>query len=120
MRGRISFLPLLLLLGVIGLLNGCGGGTINIPAPITVTLSTGSNITVQEGQSITITASITSDTTGAGLSWSIIPVTGCGTYLLSNDTTLTYTAPLTSCTVTVRATSIADPSKTASTLITVE
>jgi hypothetical protein len=113
----------LLLVGVGGLAIGCGGGSSgSVTSAIAVTLSTAPTVTLQTGGKLTITASIANDTTGAGLAWSIVPVTGCGSYLVVSDTTVVYSAPTSlaaSCTATVKATSFADDSKSASVEITV-
>jgi hypothetical protein len=125
MATMMSFARRLGVLALIGLLAGCGGGSTSVSiSPIDVTLSTGSAVTLQTGATLNITATITNDTTEAGLAWTLLPVTGCGFYQANSDTAVTYVAPTTAppapCTATIRATAKADASKTASVAITVQ
>ncbi|MGD0832350.1 MAG: putative Ig domain-containing protein, partial [Terracidiphilus sp.] len=95
-------------------LSGCGGGA----APVSVAL-TSSVATVDGSDATTLTATVTNDRNGAGVSWT---VSGGGTLSDTSAYGATYTAPAPSSsavTATVTVTSIADTSKTASATITV-
>jgi hypothetical protein len=80
------------------------------------------------GQTVTITASVPRDTTGAGVTWVFTPGAGApvppGTFTPTSVTVATYAAPAnvvaTEFTVTIQATSIAFPSETQSVTITIE
>lgn len=101
------------------LLSACGGGSgravITDPVsstttPVVLSTATGS-AQVQAGASLVLTASVTNDTSKAGVTWIL---TGEGT--LTNQTTAsaTYTAPTGfagTLTPVITATSIADPTK---------
>ncbi len=91
----------------------------NSKPPISVAVSASSAQTDQ-GQSVTVTAMITNDSSGRGVSWS---VNGAGS-LQGSGSSITYVAPAPSNnsavqTATVSATSVADPTKTASMQISV-
>lgn len=108
----------LFLVGTLGLLAGCGGGSTPSGVPITVNV-TSSATSLNAGQSATLTATVTNDSSNSGVTWSLSGVGG-----LSNQTssTATYTAP-TSVTsnqiVSITATSVANTSSVGSTQITV-
>ncbi len=80
------------------------------------------------GQTVTITASVPRDTTGAGVTWVFTPGAGApvppGTFTPTSVTVATYAAPLnvvaTEFTVSIQATSIAFPTETQSITITIE
>lgn len=111
-----SFCAVLFPVAMTMLMGGCSSGTL----PISVSLSTSSPTTVDQGQTVEVTAVLNNDTSLKGVSWSL---TGAGT--LSNTTlsSATYNPPTTSLTsaqqATVTATSIAEPSKSASLQLTV-
>ncbi|HXM01093.1 MAG TPA: DUF3443 family protein, partial [Chthoniobacterales bacterium] len=112
-----SFL-VLILIGTLGFLVGCGNNGTPAGVVISITL-TPSSASLNANQSVNITASVANDSSGKGVSWSL---TGAGT--LSNQTTtgVTYTAPATvtsTFVATVVATSIASSTVTASLPITV-
>lgn len=93
---------------------GCGGGT----KPLAISVAATST-TVDGGDSITLTATVTNDKNAGGVNWNL---NGPGT--LSNTTTTgaTYTAPAAtgnSQSATITATSVADASKTYPVSITI-
>ncbi|HXW92573.1 MAG TPA: Ig domain-containing protein [Terriglobales bacterium] len=110
-----------ILIALVGL-PGCGG------SPITITLScsgcTGSPntaATINQGDTLAITANVTNDKTNSGVSWSI--GTSSGSLSSQTTTSVTYVAPaaLTSTTTaTVTATSIANTNVTESLTITID
>ncbi len=82
--------------------------------PISVSLSSSAQA-VDQSQTVNITASVTNDTSGKGVTWNL---TGPGSLSSSTGSSITYTSPTTSLTsaqqVTVTATSVANPTKSAS------
>jgi len=104
---------------------GCNGGSYTPPPPppvITVTISVANNITFLEaGSSVAITAVATGDTSGKGVSWGLSPMTGTLTNITSSS--VTYNAPATppanDIAVTITATSVSDPTKSAAASIDV-
>ena len=94
-------------------LSGCGGSS----APISVSVTASAN-TVDATNAVTLSALVSRDKNGAGVSWS---VSGGGT-IAGSTSSATYTAPAASksaLTVTVTATSIADATKHGTATITV-
>ncbi|MGD0732972.1 MAG: putative Ig domain-containing protein, partial [Terracidiphilus sp.] len=89
-------------------LTGCGGS----PGTVTVTINAPSATSIDPGQSVNLTVTLTNDSSNKGVQWTITCTAGaCG--VLSNNTTtsVTYTAPSTVAaqfTVTITATSIAN------------
>jgi hypothetical protein len=113
-----SFFLVLVLVGTLGFLAGCGGSGTPVGVVTSITISP-SSASVNAGQSVNIVATLVNDSSAKGVSWTL---SGVGT--LSNQTTtgVTYTAPnpvsSTSLPAVVAA-SIATPSVTASTPIVV-
>ncbi|MHB8411803.1 MAG: beta strand repeat-containing protein [Candidatus Acidiferrales bacterium] len=101
---------------------GCGSGyhPNNNPGAISVMItSPASAPTIQQGQTVNITASVANDSYNRGVTWSL---SGQGTLSAQTATTVTYTAPATvaaNITATVTATSMTDTTKTATLTITV-
>lgn len=97
------------------LLVGCGGSS----SPISVSLSAARNA-VDESLSLGITAAIQNDTSQRGLTWSLL---GPGSLSAYSGLSVSYISPSTAIAsaeqVTVKATSVADPTKSASITITV-
>jgi hypothetical protein len=111
-----SFL-VLILIGTLGFLVGCGGNGTPAGVVLSVTL-TPSSATLTGGQSVNIVASVANDSSGKGVSWSL---TGLGTLSAQTTTSATYTAPnpITATSIaTVVATSTASSSVTGSLPIT--
>ena len=114
---------LVLILSGLLLLCGCGG---NPAAVISIALSPSAQVTLDQGQTLNFTVTMTNDTSGEGVSWSISGTscsgTACGTFSSKTTTAATYNAPSTvsaSMTVKVTATSVADTTKSASSTIVV-
>ena len=108
-----------LLCGFIALLtlglSGCGGSS----QAIGVALTPGSTQGIDQGQTISITASVTNDSKSGGVTWT---VSGGGTLSATTTTSATYNAPASvtsAITATVTATSVTDTTKSATLQITV-
>ncbi len=88
--------------------------------PIAVSLSPASGQAIDQSQSLAMTATVTNDTSDKGVTWSLM---GPGSLSSSTGLSVTYASPTTNLTsaqqVTVTATSVADPKKSASLAITV-
>jgi hypothetical protein len=111
-----SFFLVLVLVGTLGFLAGCGGGGTPSGLPITITLTPSGSASVEPGQSLNIGATVTNDSSNQGVSWTL---TGVGKLTNATSTSVTYTAPSpASGSATVVATSIASSSVTASLQIT--
>lgn len=102
-----------------------GSATVTIKSDLRVTLSP-TSVTLTAGQSQSFTAQVAgTGTFNPAVNWSLQGSTcpsSCGT-ISSTATTTTYTAPTsvsTAFTVTLRATSVADPSQSAAATITVQ
>jgi hypothetical protein len=106
------------------LLASCGSG----PGGITIEINSGVSQTIDQGQSLLLTATVGGDTKNLGVTWSL-PTTNtacsgaaCGTLTGSSNFMVTYVGPTnlaTALTVTVEATSIANTSVTKTITITV-
>ncbi len=122
MRLRSVFAPLSLL-GV--LLCGCGGnsGTTTVPTgstPTNIAVSVNPTTTqnVDAGQTVALSAAVANDQGSKGVQWSV--AAGSGTLASTTGATNTYTAPAVAASgVVVTATSVADPTKTASVTVNV-
>jgi len=119
-------LPLVLL--GFGLLCSCTGGGITSAGPslITVTLAPTGATGVDQGQTVSFSATLTSDTSSQGVTWSVSGTgctgSACGTFTNVTSTSATYNAPspiTSSLTVTVTATSVANTGKSASSAVNV-
>ena len=125
LTGPRKTLPLALLsIGLLAaaLASGCGTSG----PPISVSLSPSSPQSVQQGQTVSIMANVANDLSTKGVIWSLsgADCTGAGCGALVNQTidSATYNAPASipsDLAVTVTATSVLDPSKSASIVITV-
>ena len=106
-----------LLLSFVGLLtpllfNGCGSGASSTP-PISVGFINSGPLTIGQGQSFTIVAEVTNDSSGKGVTWNL---TGPGTLTKQTSLSVEYDAPMSvtsNGTATVTAMSVADPTKSA-------
>jgi large repetitive protein len=114
------------LIGVI-YLPGCGGSHITITLTPAGQSACGTNttsscaVTLNQGDSIAISASVANDSTNSGVTWSL----GSSEGTLSSQTTtsVTYVAPdaiTANSTATITATSIANTSVTANVTVTIE
>ncbi len=89
--------------------------TINL-VPISVALAPSTTQTLVQAATLTASATVTNDVNSQGVTWALSPATGRGTLTGSTATTTVYNAPasVTSATsVTLTATSVADPTKSA-------
>ena len=94
--------------------NGSTGTTTNV----TVAVSPSATQTVDAGQTVALTATVTGDSSNRGVTWSL--VNGTGTLSSTTASSIVYTSASASSTpVTVKATSNLDPSKSASATINV-
>jgi hypothetical protein len=123
---HIRFLKSLLLLiglGMIAVLIACGGsgGSSNHNPPPAISVSLGgapSSLLVLN--TVQITATVSNDSAGKGVTWSCTPANACGSFNSSttaSGTPVTYTAPIVvpSSKVVITATSVSDTTKSAST-----
>jgi len=117
---------------VIFLFTNCGGGSSSPASPSSaspqpsVTISPGAQQSVDAGQTVNFTASVSNDSNSQGVSWSIsgsgCSGNACGTFTNTIRTAATYNAPSSvssPLTVTVKATSVAKSSVSASSMVTV-
>ena len=88
--------------------------------PISISLMPSSTQGIDQSQTLSITATVINDTSARGVSWSLA---GAGSLSSSTSSSVTYNSPTTNVSsaqqVTVTATCVADPTKTASLQITV-
>jgi len=100
---------------LLSLLNGCGGGK-QQPPSIAVSV-TPSSVSLDDGQSKVITATVSNDTASAGVTWAL---SGAGTLSGQTATSVTFSAPTSggATTATITATSVSDGTKKASVTIT--
>ena len=90
--------------------------TINAASGITVSLS-GVPTSLATGGTASITATVANDTANGGVSWSCTPAGSCGSFssnTSASGTAVTYTAPSTAGSVTIKATSVTDDAQSAS------
>lgn len=115
-RVRHCFALFLLLLILIAM-TGCSGSS---KPPIAVSLSPAAAQGIDQSQTLNVSATVSNDTSGSGVSWAL---TGPGSLSTSTTSSVTYNAPTTNVTsaeqATVTATSLADGAKSASLQITV-
>ncbi len=116
-----SFL-VLVVVGTIGLLVGCGGSSTPKGVPVTITLNP-TSASIHAGQTVNIVATVSNDSSGQGVTWSLSGVSGGGDSLTSvTATSATYNAPAkvtSNLIATVTATSAASSGVSASLQITV-
>ncbi len=105
-------------LAAVMVVSGCGGGSAPGPA-ISVSVSP-SGQAVDQSMSVTVQAAVTNDTSSKGVTWKL---SGPGSLSGTSGPSVSYASPSTSITsaeqATVTATSVADPTKSASVQITV-
>ncbi len=108
---RLLLATLSLLLGFVAF--GCGGSS------ITISLNPSGSQTINEGQTLTITATVLNDSSNQGVTWSL---SGVGSLSSQTKTSVIYLAPASvssATTVTVTATSVANTGVTNKLAITV-
>lgn len=95
--------------------------------PISITLTPSSAQSVQQGQTVSVSATVANDTSNKGVTWTLSGAVcsgaACGSLTNQSATSVTYNAPTSiplDLKVTVTATSAANPSKSASVAITVQ
>lgn len=105
------------LVGTLGFLGGCGGGT---PAGVAVTIALNpTSASIHAGQTVNIVATVSNDSSTKGVTWTL---SGVGTLTSITATSATYNAPATvtsNSVATVTATSAASSGVSASLQITV-
>src|ERR1017187_9435686 len=96
---------------------GCGGGKPAAPV-MSVSLSPSTQTAMDQGQTLSYTATVANDSGGSGVSWSMSGTTctgtACGTFSGKTTSGATYNAPTpvsSNMTVKVTATSVADSTK---------
>ncbi|MGB0034149.1 MAG: Ig domain-containing protein [Candidatus Acidiferrales bacterium] len=125
LRGRwlAVALPLICIGLLLVSLSGCGGGS---GAAITIEISPNIAQSVDQGQSLNFTATLANDTNSQGVTWTITGTgcagAGCGTLTNVTTSSVTFVAPpaISATTVaTLKASSVANTSVTASVTITI-
>jgi hypothetical protein len=96
------------------------------PPAISVSLTPSAQAKIDQGQTLSFTATVSNDSSNKGVTWAVsgAPCSGvaCGTFANSTTSAATYNAPTSvsaNMTVAVQATSIADTTKSASTAVVV-
>ena len=127
-RLRRTLSPFLIALSIAAM-SGCGGGGgggPTPPPPIFVSLTPFNQTTLDQGQNANFAATVANDSSNKGVTWSVsgTSCTGSACGILSNTTatTATYNAPTqvsSNLTVSVKATSVADSTKSASSTVMV-
>jgi dienelactone hydrolase len=100
---------------------GCGGSS-SAPPPAIGVAVTPSSAAVQPGQTVALSAMVNNDSSNRGVNWALSPASGGGTLINVTSTSAIYKAPSSAVGDTnakVTATAAADPSKFASSSITV-
>jgi hypothetical protein len=114
------------------LITGCGGGATApvssnpITPQLSVAISPGTQQSIDQEQSVRFTASVSNDTSGQGVSWSLAGTgcsgNSCGTFSNTSKTETTYNAPggvSSAMSVTVKASSVAKNTASASATVVV-
>lgn len=116
------FNPKTILLGITAaaamLLAACGSGP-----SLQVKMSTAPPSSATVNQTALIAATVSSDSSNAGVDWSCTPAATCGTFTpahTASGATTVYQAPDTAGSVTITAKSTKTPAKTASSTVTVD
>lgn len=96
-----------------------------VPLTVTITTPATSPVSVNEGSTQPLVATVLGDVANAGITWALNPTT-CGTLsttaAVSSGTSVTFTAPaptVAACSVTATATSVSDHTKTANVTLNV-
>jgi len=114
---RVAYLTAGWFIGAV--LSGCSGGSHTPPPDISVSFSGANSATIQQGQSVTITAVVTGDPSGKGVTWAL---SGPGSLSKEMSTSVEYDAPASvtsNQSATIAATALADSSKSAAFAATV-
>ncbi len=100
-------------LAILMMVGGCSSGS----APVAVSLSTGATQAMDQGQTMSVSATVLHDGQNAGVTWTIASGPGA----LSNPlaTSVTYSANGATGTAVIMATSVKDKTKTATVTVTV-
>jgi hypothetical protein len=113
-------ISLLFTVGLIAVSLGCTGTSTGKSTPVAVTMGAAPTSTFVN-DTTPVTATVANDSANAGVTWSCTPAGTCGAFssaTSASGTAVTYTAPATvpASTVVITATSVTDPTKSASTL----
>ena len=117
----------LILLGAL-FVCGCGGGgsSTKVAPVISVSLTPSGQTSIDQGQTLSYTATVTNDSSQAGVTWSMsgptCTGTACGTFTKGTTSAAVYNAPASvssNMAVTIVATSAADKTKSASSKVVV-
>ena len=73
------------------ILSGCGSGASTPPPVLSISFAGGSSGTVVQGQSLTITAAISNDSSGKGVTWKL---SGPGALSKQTSSSVEYDAPV--------------------------
>jgi hypothetical protein len=98
-----------------------------VPSDFNSVVLHATSLKIGAGQTVTVTATVPRDSTGAGVTWVFTPGAGApvppGTFTVNSPTSATYAAPTTAITaeftIVIQATSIAFPTETNSITITI-
>jgi hypothetical protein len=110
-RGCVS--PVLGISALIAILFVAGCGSTPAKPTVGVAISPTGPVTLEQGGTLPLTATVTNDTASAGVTWSLV---GAGSLTGNTTTAVTYNAPASvtsASTATVKATSVADSTKNA-------
>lgn len=124
--GSIAGIALLLAVAMIA---GCGatgsgsGNNNSTPPPsISIALSTAPPTSMTTGQTVSITATVSNDSTNQGVDWTCAPASSCGSFSpahTASGAATTYTAPTSAGSVTITAAATASHSAAATAAVTV-
>jgi hypothetical protein len=120
---RKGFPPVLCLVMMLFLQNNGCVSCSGIPSDFNSVVLHATSLKITAGGTVTVTATVPRDTTGAGVTWSSNAPPNPGTFAVTSVTAATYTAPnsvASEFTVTITATSIAFPTETNTITVTVE
>ena len=125
---KCGFLALASLLLMAVCFSGCGatssssGSGTTTPPSMSIALSTAPPTTMAPGATATIAATVSNDSTNAGVDWSCSPAGSCGTFSAAHTASgasTTFTAPTAGGSVTITATSTSNHSVVVSATINV-
>jgi predicted dienelactone hydrolase len=103
---------------------GCGGGSSSTPPPADIIVAvTPAQSQVEEGSKVSLSATVSNDSSGKGVTWNLSPTSGEGRLTNITPTSAQYNAPTTPLSgdeaVKITAAAVADPSRTAVARVTV-